>query len=439
MEDTLFTAIEQKADDPQVYSVSALTEEIKLLLETTFGEVWVEGEVSNFRISPSGHAYFRLKDEKAILECVIWRTYLAGRKDLLQDGLMVRILGELSVYPPRGGYQMVARLVRPAGKGALQERFERLKATLMAEGLFDESRKKPIPPLPRCIAVVTSPGGAAIQDFLKILDSRFPHFRVVIAPARVQGIEAPGEIAQALADLNRWTVPDVIVVTRGGGSLEDLWAFNEEVVARAIFASEIPVISAVGHEIDFTISDFVADLRLPTPTAAAEYLARGGSDLLRELQLLSDQCIQLTLSRLESLREEIAGWQESLLRCSPVASVNVLRQRLDDLVSHLVTQGMRRLETRRVRLQHEAERLMHTSKTALDGRRHAFLLLQEGIKAMDPAAVLRRGYSITCVEETGEVIVCAAQVSEGTLLSTRLREGSLHSRVVPREKIQEES
>lgn len=430
MEDSLFSAIDQRSDEPEVYTVSSLTEEIKLLLEQTFGEIWVEGEVSNFRISPSGHAYFRLKDEKAILECVIWRTYLAGRKDLLRDGLLVRILGELSVYPPRGGYQMVARLVRPAGKGALQERFERLKATLSAEGLFDPTRKKPIPALPKCIAVVTSPGGAAIQDFLRVVDTRFPHFRIVIAPVRVQGIEAPGEIAQAIKDLNQWGEPDVIVLTRGGGSLEDLWAFNEEVVARAIFASAIPTISAVGHEIDFAISDFVADLRLPTPTAAGEYLARLGSDLLRDLNLLAEQCAEMALGRLESLRDDLDGLRDNLLQWSPLAAVNVLRQRLDDLVSHLVTQGLRRLETRRVRLFGEAQRLMRASRTALDRKRHTALVLQERIKAMDPSAVLKRGYSITCLQETGEIIVRPEQVHDGDVLRTKVREGILRSHVV---------
>jgi len=429
MDDTLFSQLEPEKDEPAVYSVSSLTGEIKILLEETFPEIWVEGEISNFRISPSGHAYFKMKDEKATIDCVMWRSYIAGRQQMVQDGLLVRALGEISVYPPRGNYQFVVRLVRPAGKGALQERFEKLKGKLQEEGLFDEEHKKPIPELPKCIGVVTSPTGAAIQDFLRILRTRFPHFKVIVAPTRVQGVEAPGGIAQAIKDLNEQGEPDVIVVTRGGGSLEDLWAFNEEVVARAIFASKTPVVSAVGHEIDFTISDFVADLRVPTPTAAAEVFAQAGAEILKDVLLAGSRCIELTFNALEGWRQQIDTMKEALIRWSPISTVNLLRQRLDELMNHMGSLGLRRLESKQAGLHREYTKLKHEATAVLECRKQEFLIARETLKGLSPESILNRGYSITSSFETGSIVKDSSQVEAGELLQTRLHKGTIRSRV----------
>jgi exodeoxyribonuclease VII large subunit len=273
----------------QVLTVTQLTREIREVLEGRIGSVWVEGEISNHRLQTSGHQYFTLKDAGAQLSCVLFRGAASRVTARLADGVQVQLLGELSVYEPRGQYQMIVRQVQARGQGSLQARFEALKRQLHAEGLFDPARKKPIPRFPNVVALVTSPTGAAIRDMLNILTRRAPWVRVLVYPVRVQGSGAEHEIAQALRVLDRaeeYGLPrlDTVVVGRGGGSLEDLWCFNEEVVARAIAAMRLPVISAVGHEIDFTIADFAADMRAPTPSAAAELLAPDAAELIRRLE-----------------------------------------------------------------------------------------------------------------------------------------------------------
>ena len=253
-----------------IWKVSELTVRIRDLLEGAFRDLWVEGEVSNFRAAQSGHLYFTLKDEKSQIRCVCFRDQVRGLKFRPEDGLHVTVRGSLSVYEPRGEYQIYVTHIEPVGLGALQLAFEQLKKKLAAEGLFDAGRKKPLPVLPRCIGVVTSPTGAAIRDILRVLKRRFPNVHVSLYPVKVQGEGAAAEIVRAIRHFNRGSVVDVLIVARGGGSFEDLWAFNEEIVARAIAESEIPVITGIGHETDFTIADFVADLRAPTPSAAAE-------------------------------------------------------------------------------------------------------------------------------------------------------------------------
>jgi len=256
--------------EEKIYTVSELTREIKQVLETGFPCLWVEGEISNFKRHSSGHLYFTLKDENSQIRCAMWR-YRAN--DLIfrpEDGMKVLVQGNLQVYEPGGYYQIIVQQVQPAGVGELQLAFEQLKKKLYAEGLFDEAHKKPIPIFPERIGVITSPTGAAIRDIISVITRRFPIAQIILAPVRVQGPGAKEEIVQAIQDFNEFGEVDVLIVGRGGGSLEDLWAFNEEVVARAIFTSKIPIISAVGHEIDFSISDFVADRRAPTPSAAAE-------------------------------------------------------------------------------------------------------------------------------------------------------------------------
>src|SRR5579864_4870217 len=267
----------------RVWKVSELTQQIGNLLEGSFPDVWVEGEVSNYRPAQSGHLYFTLKDAQAQIRCICFRDQLRGIKFRPDNGLQVTVRGSLGIYEPRGEYQIYVSHIEPVGLGALQLAFEQLKKKLQEEGLFEHSRKKPLPVLPRCIGIVTSPTGAAIRDILRVLKRRFPNAHVRLYPVKVQGDGAAKEIAAAVNYFTRAKFADVLIVARGGGSLEDLWAFNEEVVARAIFASEIPVITGVGHEADFTIADFVADLRAPTPSAAAELVVSSRQEFERHI------------------------------------------------------------------------------------------------------------------------------------------------------------
>jgi exodeoxyribonuclease VII large subunit len=307
------------APERHVWKVSELTDRIRGLLETAFPDVWVEGEVSNCHAAQSGHLYFTLKDARAQIRCVCFRDQVRGLKFRPEDGLHVTVRGGIGVYDVRGEYQIYVTSIEPVGLGALQLAFEQLKKRLQDEGLFDESRKKPLPVLPLCIGVVTSPTGAAIRDILRVLKRRFPNAHVRLFPVKVQGDGAAKEIAAAVNYFNRTKFADVLIVGRGGGSLEDLWAFNEEVVARAIAASEIPVITGIGHEADFTIADFVADLRAPTPSAAAELVVRSREEFERHIAEHQRQLVQ-----------QIRYW------------ISQRRHRVRDLETH---RGFRRLES----------------------------------------------------------------------------------------------
>lgn len=293
------------ADKPEALSVYALTVQIRQALETTFKGVWVEGELSNVRMQASGHAYFTLKDARSQLPAAMFAGSLRGVPFRLADGLKVRALGDVSVYEPRGAYQLIVRQLEKVGAGDLMAQFEELKRKLQAEGLFDAARKRPLPLLPRTVGIVTSPTGAAIRDMLTVTRRRFPNLRILLAPVRVQGDGAAREIAEAVDTFNRAPPelrPDVLIVGRGGGSIEDLWCFNEEVVARAIHRSAIPVISAVGHEIDFTISDFVADLRAPTPSAAAEVVVGRKDEFLDRLRTHRETLARILRHAVETRR-----------------------------------------------------------------------------------------------------------------------------------------
>ncbi|HDZ10569.1 MAG TPA: exodeoxyribonuclease VII large subunit, partial [Bacteroidetes bacterium] len=276
----------QQAPEKKIYTISEITRKIKRLLENAIPSIWLEGEISNFKRHSSGHIYFVLKDENSQISCVMWRGRNNGLYFTPQDGMKIQARGNVTVYEKRGNYQFEVLQMQPAGLGELQMALEQLKQSLKAEGLFDEQHKKKIPQYPEKIGIVTSPTGAAIRDLVSVVQRRFPSVQLILNPVRVQGAEAAGEIARAIDEFNAYGDVDVLIVGRGGGSLEDLWAFNEEVVARAIFRSKIPVISAVGHEIDFGISDFVADLRAPTPSAAAELVVRNREELLHTIQYL---------------------------------------------------------------------------------------------------------------------------------------------------------
>ena len=337
-------------------SVSELTGELKRHIEGRFGNVFVEGEVSNFRPAGSGHIYFVLKDARSTISCVLWAVDAARLTQPVNDGDTVEVRGRIALYEPRGQYQIVVSSIRPAGIGRLWQAFQELKERLEKEGLFDSARKRPIPRFPRKVGVVTSPTGAAIRDVLQILGRRAPHLPVLIYPVRVQGEGSAKEIAHAINRMNVVSDADVLIVGRGGGSLEDLWAFNEEIVARAIVQSAIPVISAVGHETDYTIADFVADHRAPTPSAAAELVSRSTEEAIRELNHLRRRFLAALSHRLEMLprvvhlaarlraavipriqllRSHVQRFEECHALQRPLQRVNEYRQKLDDLQPRL--------------------------------------------------------------------------------------------------------
>jgi len=442
-------------EEPIVWSVTDLTRRVRDLLEMEFGEVWVEGEITNYRRQASGHQYFGLKDEDAQLSCVLFRGNLRGAKGVeMRDGAQVRIFGNLTVYAARGQYQMVVRNVQPRGQGALQARFEALKAKLQAEGLFDPERKRALPRFPRRVGLVTSPTGAAVRDFLRTLSSRFPT-EVILRPVRVQGRGAAAEIARAIEAFDDPERPefsvDLVVLVRGGGSLEDLWEFNEETVARAIAASRIPVVSGVGHEVDFTIADFVADVRAATPTAAAavilperEELERHLAQHLRRLNRDASSALALLQSRLERLaqagvfREPVRSIENGRLavdrqleRLSAASErrIEVLRSELLERRGRLrVLHPEVRLEVSRQNLLRARERLLDAADVQVDRRRQRLDRLAVALKAYSPQSTLSRGYSIT-LDARGNLVDTAATLKPGQQVTTVLHDGKVRSTV----------
>ena len=321
----------------KVYTVSELNREIKVVLEDTYPEIWVEGEISNFKTYSSGHMYFSLKDQEAQISAVIFQGVNRSFKFKLEDGLKVIARGRVTAYPKRGEYQIIINLIEPSGKGALQLAFEQLKAKLEKEGLFDQTRKRPIPLLPKRIGIVTSPTGAAIRDILTVINRRFSEVEILIYPVRVQGDEAKYDIVSAIEYLNSaYPETDVLLVGRGGGSYEDLWAFNEEIVARAIASSRIPVISCVGHEIDFTIADFVADLRAPTPSAAAELVVKDKSELVDRIGNLQQHLINHMHFMLQQYADKIRYLSQSRALRNPVELIDERLQEMDDYLDSLL-------------------------------------------------------------------------------------------------------
>src|SRR5881409_429086 len=321
----------------KVFTVSELTRSIRGTLETKFSAVWVQGEISNYKLHPSGHQYFTLKDQRAQIACVIWRDTIAPPREPLVDGTQVQVYGTVTVFEAQGQYQLNVQILQPRGMGLLQAKFEALKRKLEAEGLFAAERKRPLPKFPRRIGIVTSPSGAAIRDMVNVLRRRAPWLQILINPVRVQGTGAAQEIAVAIRELatpnEAFATVDLIVVTRGGGSIEDLWEFNEEIVARAIFHSAVPIVSAVGHEIDFTISDFVADLRAPTPSAAAELIV---PDIFSSGQFISEagaRLRQLLDQQLADKHQMLNHAMQRLARLHPRRRLQDWLQRLDDLQS----------------------------------------------------------------------------------------------------------
>ncbi len=451
----LFGEAEPVRNEPRVLSVSELTRTVRSTLEQGIGVVWVEGEISNYRRQPSGHQYFTLKDAQSQVSCVWFaRPGLRLKQVGLADGMQVQLRGALTVYEARGQYQLNIQLVQAGGAGLLQAKFEALKRKLEAEGLFDAERKRPLPKFPAVIGIVTSPTGAALRDILNILARRAPWVRVVVYPVRVQGAGAAEEVAAAVTEFNRLAqvgaVPvEIILVSRGGGSIEDLWAFNEEVVARAVAVSALPVVSAVGHEIDFTIADFVADLRAPTPSAAAELLVPDGATLLQRLARIQGQLHRTVDAVLSGQRQRLDFLTRHALFREPGKRTREAAQRID-----LAAEALRRSLHRQVdqagqqlgRLaalvrQHRPDQLLALRRTQFEGlrgqlaqrlrqrlseRRAHFERLRLGVNLLSPEAMLARGYSVT-MTASGKIIGSVHEVAPGTTIVTRLRDGSVQS------------
>ncbi|MEO8426164.1 MAG: exodeoxyribonuclease VII large subunit [Verrucomicrobiota bacterium] len=455
----------------RILSVRELTLQVKRLLEKQVGQVWVTGEITNLRVQSSGHFYFVLKDAEAQLSCVLFRGETVESRSLLEDGRKVILQGDLTVYETRGQYQLVVRAVELQGTGALQLAFEKLKQKLKAEGLFEPERKRPLPRYPQSIGLVTSPTGAALRDVLHVVERRNAALEIVLAPCRVQGNGAAEEIAAAIRLLNEWAAGrpgqapaaeppgprglpklDLILVTRGGGSLEDLWAFNEEVVARAIYESALPIVSAVGHEIDFTISDFVADVRAATPSAAAEVITEG---VFASRQFIADApgwLRQRVLKRLESEQEALTRLTDRVRRVHPRRRLNERLQQLDDLQASLVRgvrqrwrncwaawenthQRLVRLRPARMLLQRREAlarancRLRELFQQQWRSQQDRLATLETRLRLLSPEQVLARGYSITTDTVTGKVIRGANEVRVGQKIKTKLKSGEIRSAV----------
>ncbi len=440
----------------KIFSVSELSQGIKNLLEREYPDVWVTGEVSNFRPAASGHLYFTLKDATAQLRVVCFRNQARYLKFKPQDGISVIARGRLSVYEARGEYQLYVEYLEPAGLGALQLAFEQLKQKLAAEGLFDTARKKPLPVLPRTIGVVTSPTGAVIRDILRILRRRFRNMNVLIYPVKVQGEGAAEEIVEGVKYFNREQNVDVMIVARGGGSLEDLWAFNEEVVARAIAASGIPVISAVGHETDFTIADFVADLRAATPSAAAELVVHRKQDFLTELENRARRMTQIVRLQLSEARQRLTELRMHHAFQTLATRLAERAQRVDDAAASLERSMRSRLNVARQEwlrasagvVRYDFRRLLGLKRAALDDRLGQFdaalrrvlternnrLAQVEAIlKERSPLAILHRGYSITR-DAAGKIVRDAEAVALGSDISVRLARGELGATIKERRR-----
>src|SRR5215510_2253834 len=381
----------------KVFTVSELTRSIRGILETKFATVWVQGEISNYKLHPSGHQYFTLKDQRAQISCVIWRDAMPPLRQPLSDGAQVQVCGTVTVFEARGQYQLNVQIIQQRGVGLLQAKFEALKRKLEAEGLFAAERKRPLPKFPRRIGIVTSPSGAAIRDILNVLCRRAPWLQILINPVRVQGTGAAQEIAVAIRELaspNEAFGPvDLIVVTRGGGSMEDLWEFNEEIVARAIFHSAVPIVSAVGHEIDFTICDFVADLRAPTPSAAAELIVSDVADLQRQIDRCARTLGHQLLNRVRDAQQRLDHVLETLQRCLAHKIDGYKRGLLHALRVLQARSPARELMMRRNRFADLHRRLIACPARLVENAKHCFNHIEGMLRVLGPNATLRRGYS----------------------------------------------
>ncbi len=429
-----------------ILTVSELTQQIKDILEDRFSDVWVEGEISNLRVPPSQHIYFTLKDDFSQVRAVLFRIQARALRFVPKDGLHIICKGRVGLYEKRGDYQLILESIEPKGIGALQLAFLQLKEKLQKEGLFDPAQKKPIPMLPRAIGIVTSPTGAAIQDMLHILKRRFENLHIVLYPVRVQGEGASLEIGEAIDYFNKRMEVDVMIVARGGGSLEDLWAFNEESVARAIYRSKIPIISAVGHETDYTIADFVADLRAPTPSAAAELVVRERGEIENTLRYLNGRLESLMLQSLQEYRIHLSHLVKTFRE--PGKKVEQYLLRVDDFLNRLhvfARWGLKRKRqkywslcesllfrspaqrVKRLRsVVSEAERrLVQNARFSLEIGRRRVAGISGKLDSLSPLSILQRGYSITRKLPSLQIVREAIRVKEGDKLEVTLYKGTL--------------
>lgn len=396
---------EQK--EKHIYTVSELTKYVRVILEDSFPAVWIEGEISNFVLHSSGHMYFSLRDAGAVLKCAMFARSNARLKFKPKDGMKVICFGKISVYEARGDYQLIAEEIEPKGIGALQLQFQQLKEKLQKEGLFDPAHKVKIPFLPTRIGIVTSPTGAAIRDILNIARRRFSNVEIIINPVKVQGESAKDEIAKAVRQFNQLKNIDVMIVTRGGGSLEDLWPFNEEAVARAIYDSAIPVISAVGHEIDYTISDFVADFRAPTPSAAAELVIPRKEDLVGLINTATTRLNNALAGKVNRLAERLKTVKESYILRQPLNLITQYEQVIDDLRKDITI------------------RIDHLVKI----RSESFNSIKGKLEAFNPLAILKRGYSVSVKLPEGIILKDVGSIKIGDTVETKLGKGKFRSRV----------
>ncbi|MEM8817427.1 MAG: exodeoxyribonuclease VII large subunit [Pseudomonadota bacterium] len=442
----------QKTPAESAITVSQLNRRAKTLLEQGLAKLWVEGELSNLARPASGHVYFSLKDNGAQIRGAFFRQRQRGPTIGFKNGDLVLVFGRVSLYEPRGDYQLIVEQIEPAGEGALKREFDRLKQKLADEGLFDDGNKQPLPVLPARIGVITSPSGAAIKDILSVLARRFPAIPVAIYPAAVQGDAAPGELIRALKTANARAECDVLIIGRGGGSLEDLWAFNDEALARSIAGSEIPIVSAVGHEVDFTIADFAADLRAPTPSGAAEMIVPDAMEWLRSFEAFDLRLGRLGQRLLEE-REQTLDWlQRRLLQQSPRATLERQAKTLSDLRARLVAavrsdilgrhsrlRGIQselfrqspalRIERNRSRMNHAEDLLKTRMARLVESRQHRLSLGARSLDAVSPLATLGRGYAIVSRAESGKVVRKASELGEGDLIHARLAEGRVSATV----------
>jgi len=417
----------------KVFTVSELTRSIRGTLEAKFDAIWVQGEISNYKLHPSGHQYFTLKDQRAQISCVIWRDTMLPSRKALATGAQVQVYGTVTVFEARGQYQLSVQILQPRGVGLLQAKFEALKRKLEAEGLFAPERKRPLPKFPRRIGIVTSPSGAAVRDMLNVLHRRAPWLQILINPVRVQGTGAAQEIAVAIRELampnEKFASLDVIVITRGGGSIEDLWEFNEEIVARAIFHSAVPIVSAVGHEIDFTICDFVADLRAPTPSAAAELIVPDVIDLRQQTDRCARALGRLLLNRVRDAQQRLDHAREMLQRCLAYKIDAYNRGLLHALRVLQARSPVRELMMRRNRFADVHRRLISCPRQLVEHARHRFGRIEGMLRVLGPDATLRRGYSIT-TNEQGEIVRAITAVRTKMKIRTRVGDGEFSSQVL---------
>lgn len=439
------------SQSPSIYTVSRLNQTVRLLLEQEMGQVWISGEISNFTQPSSGHWYFTLKDDTAQVRCAMFRNSNRRVTFRPQHGQQVLVRANITLYEPRGDYQIIVESMQPAGEGLLQQKYEQLKARLSAEGLFDQQHKKPLPSPAHCVGVITSKTGAALHDILHVLKRRDPSLPVIIYPTAVQGDDAPGQIVRAIELANARQECDVLIVGRGGGSLEDLWSFNDERVARAIFASQIPVVSAVGHETDVTIADFVADLRAPTPSAAAEVVSRNQLELLRQIQngqqrleMAMDYFLANRTRRFTQLHHRLQQQHPQLRLARQQTVLERLRQRMSVAVDAQLKRAVSRQQrvTQRLnqqnpqpkiyraqtRIQQLEYRLAETVRARLSTTRERFGNAVTHLEAVSPLSTLARGYSVTTATD-GKVLKQTKQVNTGDVLTTRLSDGWVESEV----------